>query len=275
MKRVFATALSAALLLCGCGTYTGQGAHTGAGFGMVLGSAIGGITGGPRGHDVGTIVGMAGGAVVGAAVGNAAEKKKQQRYEDYKQQRQGNYGAYDNGVQYGGAQGDDSGFDPNHGGDDRIVFDEPTSPGSTVQPETITPHSISASQLDKLMPGYSINYNSQIEICNAAFIDSDGDGVLKAGEQSKVSFEIMNRSNRPIRNVMPTVIETTGNKRIHISPSICIEQIMPRRGVRYTATVMGDRRLKKGEINIRIAVAQDGNEITSQIKEFKIITKKK
>lgn len=271
MRRVFATALSAALLLCGCGTYTGQGAHTGAGFGMVLGSAIGGITGGPRGHDVGTIVGMAGGAVVGAAVGNAAEKKKQQKYEDYKQQRQDSYGVYDNV----GQNGDDSGFDPNHGGDDRIIFDEPANTGSTVQPETLTPHTISASQLEKLMPGYSIKYNSLIEIRNAAFIDSDGDGVLMAGEQSKVSFEIMNRSNRPIRNVMPTVIETTGNKRVHISPSICVEQIMPNRGVRYTATVMGDKKLKKGEINIRIAVAQDGNEITSQIKEFKITTKRK
>lgn len=50
---------------------------------------------------------------------------------------------------------------------------------------------------------------------------------------------------------------------------------MPNRGVRYTATVVGDRKLKDGEISIKVAVAQDNNEITSQIKEFKITTKRK
>jgi len=270
MKKVLATALSSLILLSGCGTYASQGAQTGAGFGSILGSAIGGISGGHRGSDIGTIVGMAGGAVVGAAVGGAADKAQQRKYEDYKRQRQ---------QEAANQPADESGFDPNNSGDDRIVFDEPGNenqlPASTVAPETLTPNSISVEQLSKVMPGYNIKYNSEIEVRNATFIDNDGDGILKAGEESKVAFEIMNRSDRPLHNVMPTVVETTGNKRIHISPSIVVEKIMPNRGVRYTATVVGDRKLKDGEISIKVAVAQDNNEITSQIKEFKITTKRK
>ena len=62
-------ALTAAILLASCGTYTGQGAYTGASFGSILGSAIGGISNGPRGSDMGTIVGMAGGAIIGGVIG--------------------------------------------------------------------------------------------------------------------------------------------------------------------------------------------------------------
>ena len=59
MKRTIVYIACAALLLTGCGTYTGSGAFTGAHFGSILGSAIGGISGGHRGSDVGTIIGMA------------------------------------------------------------------------------------------------------------------------------------------------------------------------------------------------------------------------
>lgn len=236
MKKVLAIALCAVTMLSGCGTYAGQGAHTGAGFGSILGSAIGGISGGPRGSNIGTIVGMAGGAVVGAAVGSAADKAQQKKYEEYQQQRQ--YGNVTRGM-------DDSGFDPNHGGDDRIVFDE-------------TP----------------VADYSDIEIRNTVFTDADTDGMIMAGEECSVSFEIMNNSSQPLYDITPMVTETTGNKRILISPSVRVEKIMPRRGIRYTATVMGGRKLKDGSVVIKLGVAQGNSVLTQPVKEMKIKTRR-
>ncbi|MDY4556767.1 MAG: hypothetical protein SO468_11410, partial [Prevotella sp.] len=89
---------------------------------------------------------------------------------------------------------------------------------------------------------------------------------------AKVTFEIMNNSSAVIYGVLPTVVETSGNKHIHISPSILVESIMPGKGVRYTATVRGDKKLKDGTAVIRVAVRQGQNDITSQIKEFTIRT---
>ena len=82
----------------------------------------------------------------------------------------------------------------------------------------------------------------------------------------------MNNSSAVIYGVLPTVVETSGNKHIHISPSILVESIMPGKGVRYTATVRGDKKLKDGTAVIRVAVRQGQNDITSQIKEFTIRT---
>lgn len=226
MKNVFIIAVCVVMMLSGCGTYAGQGAHTGAGFGSILGSAIGGISGGHRGSNIGTIVGMAGGAVVGAAVGSAADKAEQKKLEEYQRQRAAQYGNDAYGM-------DESGFDPNHGGDDRITFDEAP-----------------------------LAAKSSIEIRNVIFKDNDNDGIISSSEECCVSFEIMNRSSQPICDITPMVTETTGNKRILISPSVRVERIMPGRGVRYTATVLGGRKLKDGEVVIRMSVAQGSNGLT-------------
>ena len=105
MKKTLVTSVCALLLLSSCGTYTEQGAYTGATFGSIIGSAIGGIAGGPRGSDIGTLIGMAGGAIAGAAVGQAADNAQQQRYEDYQRARQqrsqGSQRSYDDSY-YGG-----------------------------------------------------------------------------------------------------------------------------------------------------------------------------
>lgn len=276
--------LCAALTLCGCGTYTGEGAYIGGQFGTVIGSAIGGISGGPRGSDIGTLVGMAGGAAIGAVVGSAADKAQQEKYEQYQRERDERYarrgggyddgggGAYDSGGTSGGY--DESGFDPTNSGDDRITFDDaPASSGDVYT--TVEPRTVSVDQLSQTLPGYSMKLSPLIEVRNATFVDRDGDGVMRAGEECKVSFEIMNRSSMTLYDITPTVVETTGNKHIHISPSIRVENIAPGMGVRYTATVMAGKRLKNGEAVIRVAVAQGNNEITSQVEEFRVKTMKK
>ena len=132
-KMLFVLAVST-MLLSSCSTYTGQGAYTGATLGSILGSAIGGISGGWHGSHVGEIVGMAGGAAVGAAIGSAADKKEAERYEGYRRQREANRSSrYTDDEDYSGA--DDSGFDANNRGDDRIEFDAP-GPRTQAQSDT-------------------------------------------------------------------------------------------------------------------------------------------
>ena len=243
MKKVIVYSLVGAMLLSSCST-TESGASNGAFFGSIIGSAIGGISGGHRGSDIGTLVGMAGGAVVGAAIGQASEKAEQRKYDEYMRRR------------------DDSGFDPNNGGDDRIVM-ETEVPSNTVSLDEL-----------KNMTGYNVNINESIQLRHENFTDANGDGNISPGEECKVSFEIMNNSDVEIFNVIPTVIETTGNKHIHISPTVRVESIKPHQGVRYTATILADKRLKDGNAVIRVTVTQGQNDIASMAKEFNITCKR-
>ena len=243
MKKVIVYSLVGAMLLSSCST-TESGASNGAFFGSIIGSAIGGISGGHRGSDIGTLIGMAGGAVVGAAVGQASEKAEQRKYDEYMRRRT------------------DSGFDPNNGGDDRIVM-ETEVPSNTVSLDEL-----------KNMTGYNVNINESIQLRHENFTDANGDGNISPGEECKVSFEIMNNSDVEIFNVIPTVIETTGNKHIHISPTVRVESIKPHQGVRYTATILADKRLKDGNAVIRVTVTQGQNDIASMAKEFNITCKR-
>ena len=243
MKKVIVYSLVGAMLLSSCST-TESGASNGAFFGSIIGSAIGGISGGHRGSDIGTLVGMAGGAVVGAAIGQASEKAEQRKYDEYMRRRT------------------DSGFDPNNGGDDRIVM-ETEVPSNTVSLDEL-----------KNMTGYNVNINESIQLRHENFTDANGDGNISPGEECKVSFEIMNISDVEIFNVIPTVIETTGNKHIHISPTVRVESIKPHQGVRYTATILADKRLKDGNAVIRVTVTQGQNDIASMAKEFNITCKR-
>ena len=243
MKKVIVYSLVGAMLLSSCST-TESGASNGAFFGSIIGSAIGGISGGHRGSDIGTLVGMAGGAVVGAAIGQASEKAEQRKYDEYMRRRT------------------DSGFDPNNGGDDRIVM-ETEVPSNTVSLDEL-----------KNMTGYNVDINESIQLRHENFTDANGDGNISPGEECKVSFEIMNNSDVEIFNVIPTVIETTGNKHIHISPTVRVESIKPHQGVRYTATILADKRLKDGNAVIRVTVTQGQNDIASMAKEFNITCKR-
>lgn len=238
------------MLLSSCST-TESGASNGAFFGSIIGSAIGGISGGHRGSDIGTLVGMAGGAVVGAAIGQASEKTEQRKYDEYMRRRTDS-----------GFDPNNSGFDPNNSGDDRIVM-ETEVPSNTVSLDEL-----------KNMTGYNVNINESIQLRHENFTDANGDGNISPGEECKVSFEIMNNSDVEIFNVIPTVIETTGNKHIHISPTVRVESIKPHQGVRYTATILADKRLKDGNAVIRVTVTQGQNDIASMAKEFNITCKR-
>lgn len=287
MGKSFIIGMSALLLLGSCDTYTGTGAYMGSTLGSIFGSAIGGIAGGPHGSDVGTIVGMVGGAVAGAAIGQATDQKQQAQREadiadmrarrtERQARRQGSYGndnTYGHGNNYGyDNQGDansGSGFDANNGGDDRIYdFKGSDYSGnySARQPDVNMPMQSSVDNLAE-----NLKYTPDIEIKNARFVDDNQDGKIERGELSKVIFEVYNRGNHTLYDVVPTVVEATGNRHIMISPNMHVESIQPGKGIRYTALVKADNRLKDGNAQFCVSVVQ-GNKKISKVCEFDIPT---
>ena len=288
MKKSIVLAISAVLMVSSCTTGAGAGAYAGGSLGSILGSAIGGIAGGPRGSDIGTIIGMAGGAVVGSAIGDASERQQRQeqheilsrRNERIQQQKhqQGSprvygddtyaYGnnnrAYDNdSYAYGNANDN---FNPNdmvdhsNSGDDRIDFGVTQTNQNSVRNNVAEGQpSIESSRVEAIA---SAATGGRLTIKNVRFTDTDGDGRLNGGEIGRVVFEIYNNTQSPIYNFQPSVLEADANKRIYISPSVRVESIMPGQGLRYTATVKADRRVKDGQIRLMVSAQKDGRPIS-------------
>ena len=282
MKKSIVLAISAVLMVSSCTTGAGAGAYAGGSLGSILGSAIGGIAGGPRGSDIGTIIGMAGGAVVGSAIGDASERQQRQeqheilsrRNERIQQQKrqQGSprvYGddtyAYGNNNRAYGNANDN--FNPNdmvdhsNSGDDRIDFGvTPQTNQNSVRNNVAEGQpSIESSRVEAIA---SAATGGRLTIKNVRFTDTDGDGRLNGGEIGRVAFEIYNNTKSPIYNFQPSVVEADANKRIYISPSVRVESIMPGQGLRYTATVKADRRVKDGQIRLMVSAQKDGRPIS-------------
>lgn len=275
--------MGAALLVSSCTTGAGAGAYAGSSLGSVLGSAIGGIVGGPHGSDVGTIFGMAGGAIVGGALGDAAEKAQHRSAQQYDDDTyaSGNSRSYSNGGNSGNYVGDD--FDPSqmvdnsNSGDDRIDFGAPSSSGANA-PMSNAPmsnaspsQSVDASRVEQIYG--NAKSDGKLTIRNVRFADSNGDGMLSGDEIGRVSFEIYNETDAPIYNFDPSVVEAEANKRIYISPSVRVENIMPGQGLRYTATVKADRRIKDGEIRLLVSAQKEGKPI-SYVTVVKVATQR-
>ena len=288
MKKGSVIMMGAALLVSSCTTGAGAGAYAGSSLGSVLGSAIGGIVGGPHGSDVGTIFGMAGGAIVGGALGDAAEKAQRRSAQQYDDDTyaSGNSRSYSNGGNNGNYVGDD--FDPSqmvdnsNSGDDRIDFGAPSSSGANATmgnaPMGNAPmsnaspsQSVDASRVEQIYG--NAKSDGKLTIRNVRFADSNGDGMLSGDEIGQVSFEIYNETAAPIYNFDPSVVEAEANKRIYISPSVRVENIMPGQGLRYTATVKADRRIKDGEIRLLVSAQKEGKPI-SYVTVVKVATQR-
>lgn len=277
--------MGAALLVSSCTTGAGAGAYAGSSLGSVLGSAIGGIVGGPHGSDVGTIFGMAGGAIVGGALGDAAEKAQHRSAQQYDDDTYAS-GNYSNGGNSANYVGDD--FDPSqmvdnsNSGDDRIDFGAPSSSGANATmgnvpmanaPMSNAPssQSVDASRVEQIYG--NAKSDGKLTIRNVRFADSNGDGMLSGDEIGRVSFEIYNETDAPIYNFDPSVVEAEANKRIYISPSVRVENIMPGQGLRYTATVKADRRIKDGEIRLLVSAQKEGKPL-SYVTVVKVATQR-
>lgn len=293
MRKDIILLVSGAVLVSSCMTAAGAGAYAGSSLGSVVGSAIGGIAGGPRGSDVGTLIGMAGGAIVGGAIGNSADKQakaeqserlgqrneriqrqkrvaaRNQQYDDdtYAHSYDDTYAhSYDDTYahSYNGAD-DSQEIDPSqmvdttNSGNDCIDFNaDTTGYGSS---------SVSASTLERADA-------ERLEIKNVSFTDANGDGILEADEEGKMVFEIYNHSDLPVFGIMPTVKEAEDNRHIQISPSITVEQIAPGSGIRYTASVKADRRIKDGEARLLVSAEHDGKPV-SYVTVVKVNTMKR
>lgn len=285
MKKGSVIMMGAALLVSSCTTGAGAGAYAGSSLGSVLGSAIGGIVGGPHGSDVGTIFGMAGGAIVGGALGDAAEKAQHRSAQQYDDDTYAS-GNYSNGGNSANYVGDD--FDPSqmvdnsNSGDDRIDFGAPSSSGANATmgnvpmanaPMSNAPssQSVDASRVEQIYG--NAKSDGKLTIRNVRFADSNGDGMLSGDEIGRVSFEIYNETDAPIYNFDPSVVEAEANKRIYISPSVRVENIMPGQGLRYTATVKADRRIKDGEIRLLVSAQKEGKPL-SYVTVVKVATQR-
>ena len=163
----------------------------------------------------------------------------------------------------------ESGFDPSNSGDDRVygVDGNGVQGGQSNAPETISPSSTSEASR---MNGYV--YNPQLEIRNARLTDSNRDNILGPNEVCRITFEIYNTSSRTMTDIVPVVVEANKNRHIYISPSIHVEKIDPGRGIRYSAVVKADGRLRDGSARFYVSAIQ-GNRTISKVSEFNIQTR--
>ncbi|WP_028909504.1 hypothetical protein [Prevotella sp. AGR2160] len=284
MKKFMITMVVSALLLSSCDSYTGAGAYSGAMLGGMLGSAIGDISGGWRGSDIGQIVGTVGGAVAGAAIGAQADRRQAAAVDDAVRERSaemgsrrysGDDGVYENrgnGSRYQ-AQSDatpidttrndaedwreQSGFNANNTGDDRITL------GKGQQSD----------MMKSTGRTYTVTALPSLEIRNARFLDSNGDGALERGEDARMVFEIWNTGTKTVYGAIPSVVEFYKNRHIYISPSVRVESIGAGQGIRYTAVIQADSRLKDGYAKFCVSVLANGKTCT-KVSEFNIPTKK-
>ena len=268
-KTSISILLAAAFMLSSC-TSMESGLYGGSIFGSILGSAIGGLSDGPRGSDVGTIVGMVGGAVVGAAIGNASEKSREQRIQERRERIASRNEAIsdDNGYyNYGQAGLDHSGFDPSGNGDDRIADFDADESDSRYKP---VPGRVVGSGADAVPSAGALN--GLVEIRHARLIDTTHDNILSSNEVCHIVFEVVNTSDRMLRDITPMVYERSGNRRIYISEPIHVERLAPGKGIRYTATIKSGK-MKTGEACFVLNVMQ-GNKRMAWAQEITVRTQR-
>lgn len=277
MKKILCILLMTVTLSACFRSHTEEGAYIGGNVGSIVGNAIGIITGGERGGAIGQLIGMAGGTMVGAIIGNEADKKEMREWERRQdrrirhrmrdhQRRDPDYQDYygTNAIPrqndtYQPTDSINSGFDPSHGGDDRIEDWRGRQPQDN----------ISGSRISKdTLPQNTYGY--PIEIRDPMFIDPDNDRMITPDEVCQVVFEIYNHNKQALRQISPMVVCSDKNKYIHISPTVVISEILPDNGIKYTAMVMGDKRLRKGYTHIEVYVQDQNGKVISRNVHFNI-----
>lgn len=112
-----------------------------------------------------------------------------------------------------------------------------------------------------------------LQIRRIRFVDDNRNHIIDANENCKVIFEVINEGDEPVYNVVPCVAEVSGAKHIQISPSVMVEEIRPRDGIKYTASISAGKRLRSGNVTFRLSVADSyGHEYA--VKEFTLETQR-
>ncbi len=109
------------------------------------------------------------------------------------------------------------------------------------------------------------DYAQAIQITNARFCNSDNTVHIAKGETTKIVFEIYNLTNEIQTNLVPSVNETTGNKRLSVSPAILLETLGAKKAVRYTAFITAADNLKTGNAHFVINIQNNGNIVSNTI----------
>ena len=96
-----------------------------------------------------------------------------------------------------------------------------------------------------------------LDVANVVFADANNNRVLEGGETAYITFDIHNRSDRPIYNVAPII--TCDNRRIAISHTATIAKLDAGRGMRYKATICAQSNIRSGMATFNIGFAERGN----------------
>ena len=101
-----------------------------------------------------------------------------------------------------------------------------------------------------------------------SYQDNSGYDASNSGDDRLYGF---GEDFTPSNNVLEGGLEIRADTQLNI----LIESIAPGKGVRYTASIKGDNGLRDGEAVIRIGVLQANKEVSSQTRNFTIVTRKK
>lgn len=115
---------------------------------------------------------------------------------------------------------------------------------------------------------------SGLLITNIRFIDDNRNHIIDAEENCKLVFDVINEGDVSAYNVTPIIEEISGIKHINISPSAQISYLPQGDRIRYTATIVGGKRLKSGEAVFRVYTTES-NGAVSEAHEFSLPTAKR
>ena len=115
---------------------------------------------------------------------------------------------------------------------------------------------------------------SGLRITNIRFIDDNRNQMIDAEESCKLVFDIVNEGDVSAYNITPIIEEVSGMKHIGISSSAQISYLPQGDRVRYTATIVGGKRLKSGEAVFRVYTTES-NGAVSDAHEFALPTQKR
>ncbi|MBO7417753.1 MAG: glycine zipper 2TM domain-containing protein [Bacteroidaceae bacterium] len=112
-----------------------------------------------------------------------------------------------------------------------------------------------------------------IELTNFIYIDSDNDDTIEAGEDCRITFDVVNNGNSTIKNITPILELISETKGIKIGNPKQINQLSPNSKVTYSVPISANSHLKDGEADFRAYVV-DSNGYVSESREFTLPTKK-
>lgn len=136
------------------------------------------------------------------------------------------------------------------------------APKKTLSEGRSTPSSAKKSKQDRrreqmLQAIDEASQQSDVAVGKIQFLPAKGDNTLYEGECTKLSFDIINNSNRTIATVDPLVV--CSNRNIEISPMKRIEKLLPGEVVRYTVSIVA-KKLRSGTASFIVKLSIDGGE---------------